>query len=228
MTDLSTLLGIVVPLSWAAAVSPVPLMIFLVMMTLTDKPKLAGVSFYLGALLVLLFTVVIGIWLGNSLSSSGNSNTGVVAAIDLILGAVLLLLGIRSLFEKSDTEGPVVKYMDVGSAASSSTKFKRYFTIGVFIFFVNFSTAMLVLSAGFKIGLADAGSFNNIIAIIVVSIITLVVVEVPLLLFFILPKATEKAMVVLKGWLAKYGNLITGIFFIILGIVLINSGLGQL
>jgi Sap, sulfolipid-1-addressing protein len=228
LTDLSQLLNIVVPLSWAAAVSPVPLMIFLVMMTLTDKPKLAGVSFYLGALLVLLLTVVIGIWLGNSLSSSGNSNTGVVAAIDLILGAVLLLLGIRSLFEKSDTEGPVVKYMDVGSAASSATKFKRYFIIGLFIFFVNFSTAMLVLSAGFKMGLADAGSFNNIIAIIVIAIITLVIIEVPLLLFIILPKATEKAMIGLKGWLGKYGNLVTGVFFIILGIVLINSGLGQL
>ena len=228
MTDLSQLLGIVVPLSWAAAVSPVPLMIFLVMMTLTDKPRLAGVSFYLGAVLILLFTVIIGIWLGNSLSSTGNSNTGVAATIDLIFGAVLLLLGIKSLFEKSDTEGPVVKYMDVGSAASTATKFKHYFIIGVFIFFVNFSTAMLVMSAGMKIGLADAGSFNNIIAVIVITIITMIIIEVPLILFFILPKATKKAMEGLKGWLAKYGNIITGVFFIILGIVLINSGLGQL
>ncbi|MCE5213247.1 MAG: GAP family protein [Methanobacterium sp.] len=198
------------------------------MMTLTDKPRLAGVSFYLGAVLILLFTVLIGIWLGNSLSSTGNSNTGVVATIDLIFGAVLLLLGIRSLFEKSDTEGPVVKYMDVGSAASTATKFKHYFIIGVFIFFVNFSTAMLVMSAGMKIGLADAGSYNNIIAVIVITIITMVIIEVPLLLFFILPKATKKAMVGLKGWLSKYGNIITGVFFIILGLILINSGFGQL
>jgi uncharacterized membrane protein len=175
-----------------------------------------------------LFTVLLGIFLGNTLSSSGNSSTAVVATIDLFLGAVLLLLGIRSLFEKSDTEGPVVKYMDVGSTASNATKFKRYFTIGIFIFLVNFSTAMLVLDAGWKMGLADAGSFNNFIAVIVITIITLVIVEVPLLLFFILPKATAKAMVSLKVWLAKYGNYVTGIFFIILGIVLLNSGLGQL
>lgn len=228
MTDLTTLLGIVVPLSWAAAVSPVPLMIFLVMMTLTDKPRLAGVSFYLGAIVVLLFTVLIGIFLGNTISSSGNSSSAVVATLDLVFGAILLLLGIKSLFEKSDTEGPVVKYMDVGSDASNATKFKRYFIIGIFIFFVNFSTAMLVLDAGWKMGLANASSYNNLIAVIVIMLITLVIVEIPLLLFFIAPKATAKAMVSLKGWLAKYGNLVTGVFFIILGIVLLHSGLGQL
>ena len=87
---------------------------------------------------------------------------------------------------------------------------------------------MLVLDAGWKMGLADASAFNNVIAIIAIMLITLVIVEIPLVLFFIVPKATAKAMVSLKVWLAKYGNLVTGIFFIILGIILLNSGFGQL
>ena len=82
MSVLSQLLIQIIPLSWAAAVSPTALSLFMVMMSITDNPKLAGLSFYFGAIIVLLVTVIIGILLGNGLSSTGHSDPGTIACID--------------------------------------------------------------------------------------------------------------------------------------------------
>ena len=92
MSDLSSLLAITIPLSWAAAVSPVTLSIFLIIMSMAKKPRLAGVSFYLGAIVVLLITVFIGVFLGQKLNASGHTNPATMAAIDIFLGAILILL----------------------------------------------------------------------------------------------------------------------------------------
>ena len=97
MSDLASLLAITIPLSWAAAVSPVTLSIFLVIMSMTEKPRLAGLSFYMGAIVVLLVTVIIGIFLGQKLSVSGHADPTTMAAIDIFLGAVLFLLGFRNI-----------------------------------------------------------------------------------------------------------------------------------
>jgi hypothetical protein len=50
MTDASSLITTILPLAGAAAVSPVALSVFLVIMSLSDDPKLPGLSFYLGPL----------------------------------------------------------------------------------------------------------------------------------------------------------------------------------
>jgi len=229
LTDASQLLIQIIPLSWAAAVSPTALSLFLVMMTLTDNPKLAGLSFYFGAIVVLLLTVFIGIVMGNSLTLTGHSDPATIAAIDLFLGAILVLLGIRNLFGKErENSGALKKYLDVEVNASKFTKFRRYFTVGLLTFLINFSTAIFVLAAGRQIGLADAGLISNVTAILVLTIITLVVIELPLMFFFILPKTAEKVMQPMKTWISNNGNYLIAGFLIIIGLFVIYNGLGRL
>jgi len=122
--DTYQLLIQIIPLAWAAAVSPTALSFFLVMMSMTDKPRLAGLSFYIGAILVFLITVIIGIILGTSLSLSGHSDPSTIAAIDIFLGAILVLLGLRNLFgKKSERQsGVLLKYLKVEDSASNTVK----------------------------------------------------------------------------------------------------------
>jgi len=229
LTDTAQLLFQIIPLSWAAAVSPTALSLFLVMMTLTDNPKLAGLSFYFGAIIVLLITVIIGIVLGNGLSMTGHTSPATIAAVDLFLGAILILLGIRSLFGRGkEGNGALMKYLDIDNNASNLSKFKRYFTVGLLTFLINFSTAIFVLAAGRQIGLADAGLISNLISIVVLAIITLVVIEVPLLFFFVFPETAEKTMKPMKTWIHNNGNYLIAGFLIIIGIYVVYNGLGRL
>jgi len=227
MTDTSLVIQII-PLAWAAAVSPTALSFFLVMMSLTDNPRLAGLSFYLGAIIVFLITVAIGILLGNALTSSGHSDPTTIAAIDLFLGAILVLLGIKSLFRKVKHEGALLHHLKVESTASEFTKFSRYFTVGLLTFLINFSTAIFVLGAARQIGLANAGLVPDIAAIFILGIITLIVIEIPLLFFLLFPKTGEKVIKPMNEWITKNGNYIVAVFLIFIGGYVVYNGLGRL
>ena len=228
--DTYQLLIQIIPLAWAAAVSPTALSFFLVMMSMTDKPRLAGLSFYIGAILVFLITVIIGIILGTSLSLSGHSDPSTIAAIDIFLGAILVLLGLRNLFgKKSERQsGVLLKYLKVEDSASNTVKFRRYFTVGFLTFLINFSTAVFVLAAARQIGLAKGALFTDAVAIIVLGIITLVVIEVPLLFFLLFPKTGAKAMKPVDNWISSHGNILIAVFLIVIGAYIIFNGLIKL
>jgi threonine/homoserine/homoserine lactone efflux protein len=226
----TSLLIQIIPLAWAAAVSPTALSLFLIMMSLTDNPRLAGLSFYAGAIIVFLITVVIGILLGNSLTVSGHSDQGTLASIDIFLGALLILLGIRNIFgERSQNHGvALLKYLKIENTASNFSKLKRYFTVGFLTFLINFSTAIFVLAAARQIGLANAGLIDSASAIIILGIITLVVIEIPLLFFLIFPGTSEKTLQPVNKWITTNGNYLVAAFLIVIGIYIVYNGLGRL
>lgn len=229
MSELSSLLGVVVPLSWAAAVSPVAFSIFLVIMSMTEKPRLAGISFYAGAIMVLLVTLVIGVFLGQKLAASGQTNPATMASIDLFLGAVLVLLGIRNFAAKNENKGSnILDRLQIDQNASIPHQVYKYFTIGIFAFIMNFSTAIFVLAAGRAIGVAHASLGNDAISIVILIAITLLIIEVPLIFFVSFPKKAQKLLVPVDEWIHNHGNLVTGIFCIVIGIFVVYSGLQKL
>jgi threonine/homoserine/homoserine lactone efflux protein len=229
MSELSSLLTATITLSWAAAVSPVTLSIFLILMSMTKNPKMAGVSFYLGAIVVLLITVFIGIFLGQKLTAGGVSDPGTMAAIDVFLGAVLFLLGLRNLVSKDESKSSrILKYLKIDPGSSSFSMFRRYFTVGVIAFLMNFSTAIFVLATGRVIGVTNAGFGPDALAIIVLIIIALLIIEIPLIFFLVLPKKAEKVTKPVNEWITEHGNILTGLFCIGIGLIVVLSGLQKI
>ena len=229
MSDLSNLLSITIPLSWAAAVSPVTLSIFLVIMSMTKKPRLAGFSFYFGAIIVLLVTVFIGVLLGQKLTASGHANPSTMAAIDVFLGALLVLLGIRNFGSKDDSRGgKFLKSLKIDPNASTFSEFVKYFTIGIIAFLMNFSTAIFVLATGRAIGVANAGFTNDGVAVIILIFIALLIVEIPLLFFVIIPGKAHKATQTIDEWINNHGNIVTGLFCVLIGIFIVYNGIQKL
>lgn len=222
MTDASSLITSILPLAGAAAVSPVVLSIFLVIMSLSDNPKLSGLSFYLGTIVVLLITVFIGIFLGHKLTGGGAGDPRTMAAIDMSLGAVLILLGFRNFVSKK--ENKIFKYLTINEKTSVFSSFKRYFSIGFIAFLTNFSTAIFILAAGRVIGVANAGFVPDIGAILILTLITLLVIEIPLLFFLILPKKAKKITAPINEWISSHGNLVTGLFCVGIGLYILYNG----
>lgn len=218
LITLSQLLMQVIPLSWAAAVSPVSLSIFLFMISFTDNRRLAGFSFFFGAIILLLIVVSIGIILGQSLIVTNSQNT-IKDGIDLFLGIILVLLGIRSIF-KENHENSFFKFLQVDKNVSTISKFGRYFIIGFFTFLINFSTSIFVLGAGREIGLADVGLIPTLVSVFVLIIITMILLEIPFLLFLLKPSTAERIMKPLENWVNKNGNYIISAFLLVIGIVI--------
>lgn len=229
MSDLASLLAVTIPLSWAAAVSPVTLSIFLVIMSMTKKPRLAGLSFYMGAIVVLLVTVFIGIFLGQKLSAAGHSDPITMASIDIFLGAVLFLLGFRNLTSKEHGKSNnILNRLQVDPDSSSSRLFFKYLSMGIIAFLMNFSTAIFVLAAGRAIGVANAGLINDSTSVIILIIITLIIIEIPLLFFIIFPEKAREVMNPVNKWISNHGNIVTGLFCLGIGAFVVYSGLQKL
>jgi threonine/homoserine/homoserine lactone efflux protein len=225
MTDVSSLIITILPLAAAAAVSPVILSVFLVIMSISDNPRLSGLSFYLGAIVVLLVTVFIGIFLGHKLTG-GVGHPTTIAAIDMFLGAVLILIGFRNFTSKK--ESSLFKSLTIDKKASAFSIFKRFFSIGFIAFLTNFSTAIFVLAAGRVIGVTDAGFIPDAGAILTLTIITLLLIEVPLLFFIILPGKAKQATKPVNEWISSHGNIVTGLFCVGIGLYVIYNGIGRL
>jgi threonine/homoserine/homoserine lactone efflux protein len=229
MSELTSLLAITIPLSWAAAVSPVTLSIFLIIMSMAKKPRLAGLSFYLGAIVVLLVTVLIGVFLGQKLTASGNTNPATMAAIDIFLGAVLVLLGFRNFASNDEHNGNrILKRLQIDPKASTFSQFIKYFSIGIFAFLMNFSTAIFVLATGRAIGVANAGMSNDGIVTIILILITLIIIEIPLLFFVIIPDKAHNVIQPVNDWISNHGNIVTGLFCVAIGIFVVYSGLQKM
>jgi threonine/homoserine/homoserine lactone efflux protein len=229
MADISSLLSSTVPLSWAAAISPVTLSVFLIMVSMAKNQKLAGFSFYIGAIVVLLLTVFIGIFLGEKLTAANAANPITTAAIDIFLGAVLFLLGLRNLVSREESKNNrLLKFVQIKEDSSVFYKFTRYFSIGIIAFLMNFSTAIFVLAVGRVIGVSNQSFGNDLIAILVLILIALLIIEIPLLFFVALPKKAEELTKPIEKWITKHSSLVTGLFCLVIGFYVVYAGIQKL
>jgi threonine/homoserine/homoserine lactone efflux protein len=225
MTDASGLIIQIMPLAWGAAVSPVVLSIFLVIMSISDKPRLSGLSFYLGAIIVLLLVLLMGMLLGNSLSSVGAADPKTTAAIDMVVGVILLILAFRNFaIKEQEHKGGIFKYLKPGKDSTGIVVFGQFFVLGLVSFLTNITTAVFVLAAGKDIALSSAGPGEVTLAIIILTVITLLVVEVPLAIFLIMPHTAHKITKPLNQWISNNGNYVTGLFVLVIGIYITFKG----
>src|SRR5262245_49160112 len=89
------LLGEIIPLAAAAAISPV---VFLVQLsTLTGpRPIARGTAVFAGAAVVLIVLSTIGVLLG---STSFSTNDTLKASLNIVLGGLLMAVGLRALLK---------------------------------------------------------------------------------------------------------------------------------
>ena len=227
MSELSVLLASVLPLALGAAVSPTVLIGIILILSISDRPKLSGIAFYTGAIIILLIVVAAGMIIGRGAEVASSKPPSVASAyFDLALGILLILFGIWKVIKKGD--GAPDKNRFVGKSKSAVSDFIKYMISGLAMFTINFTTTVLVFAAGKDIGLSNAGFTDKLIVVVIITLITLLVVEIPLLIYFTMPKRSEKLLNPLNVWMQKNSRyLMAGIIFIF-GIYLLVKGINVL
>jgi threonine/homoserine/homoserine lactone efflux protein len=213
---MSDLLAQVIPLALAAAISPV---VFLVQLTTLTGPKpiARGSALTAGAAVVLIVLSTIGVAFGGT---SFSSNETLKAALNIVLGALLIAVGLRALLKPPKTKSaePDEKPTSVGRSfvsgaaamASNVTSFALYIPA-------------LALIAGSGLPLGQRG-----IAALIILLITLMVAWVPLLLAAIVPGASSRLLPTLGRWMTENDRWIQVVLGFGFGIWLVVKGVRAL
>jgi len=228
MSELSTLLFDILPLALGAAVSPTVLVGIILILSIAERPKLSGIAFYMGAIIILLIVVAAGILLGKGAAAvaAGKPPSAASAYFDLALGIALILFGIRRVAKKGDDTPDKTRF--VGKSKSAISDFIKYMILGLGMFTINFTTTVLVFAAGKDIGISGTGLTDQLIVIVILTVITLLVVEIPLLIYFTMPERSEKILEPLNRWMQKNSRYLMAAIIFVFGIYLIVKGIGVL
>jgi hypothetical protein len=210
---MSDLLGQVVPLALAAAISPV--LFLLQLNTLTGpRPLARGSALTAGAAIVL----IVGSTLAVALGGTGFSTRSTLqAAINIGFGVLLIAVGLRALLKppKPKPPDPDVKPASIGRSflagaggmASNVTTFALY-------------VPALALIAGSELPLGQRG-----LAGLTILVLTLMVAWVPLLLAATVPVASRRLLPALGRWMTDNNRWIQVVLGLGFGIWLLAKGL---
>lgn len=228
MSDLFNLLTIVVPIALIAALSPTTFTVMVLLLSLSKKPKTSGLGFLTGSLLIILSAALIGLFAAESASFVANTEFHLLPAwINIILGFILLYFGIRILFKK-DYEADEVnvenrlkdRYSDFGFFGSA--------LLAMGLFALNLITTIMVFFASNQIAASSVNWMGKIISLILLVIITLLLVEIPLIICFLVPQKAGNILSMLNIWIQKKGHYLTGGLTIVIGIYILFNGLKEL
>lgn len=145
--------------------------------------------------------------------ASGEPPSKTSGYFDIILGILLILFGIRRI--RKEDSGPDKNKFGSDKSKSTVSEFIKYMLLGFGMFVINFTTTVLVFAAGKDIGLSIAPIIDKLIVILILTIITLIVVEIPLLIYLTMAKRSEKILGALNVWMQKNSKyLMAGIIFL--------------
>ena len=222
MSGTVSLLAQIIPLAFGAAVSPTALMGIILLLSISKKPKISGMGYYAGSILMVLIVLCVGFILGNGVSSESPHPNPLLAAIDLILGVILLIMGIIRIFRPQ--KSPKHRFNGEHPDSSSLLVFLKGLSFGFMMFFINFSTTLIVLEAGKLIATAAVPITGKVTVSVILILITLLVCEVPLLIYFLLPSRSEKLLSKINVWMQKNGHILMGLVILAIGLYLIWIG----
>ncbi|MHA7986237.1 GAP family protein [Rathayibacter sp. CAU 1779] len=218
-------IGSTLPLAIGIAISPVP-MIAAILLLLSPKAKSTGIGFLLGWVVGITVAVIVFTALSSILPASDPDATHpIVGVIDIVLGALLLLIGIRQ-WRSRPKLGEEPKLPAWMKAIDTMTAM-RGFVLGILLSAVNPKNLLLAVSAGLAIGSSGIAVWQIVIVIVVFVLIAACSILIPVVAYLTASKQMSGPLETLRGWLTDNNATIMAVLMFVIGVVVIGKGIGQ-
>ena len=207
----------------AAMLSPTTLTFSVLALVLGDRPRRTGIMFYFGALgATLAVGVVASFFIGDIAASDGPSPKTWVAIVDIILAAFLfawVLLVVRRPVDPKKMEGMVAQMSKVATSPAIAV-------VG--------AGAVLANPGGFipialkDISETDPSTTQYIVEWLFFSLVSLLPLAVAIVMLFIAPDRTKRALVSIRDWLIRNAMKVAGAIVGLLALSLLRNGIAGL
>lgn len=219
-------IGQLLPVGLAAALSSVPVTVLLVIM-MSPRRRVAAVPFALGCLLGTLIIVLAASLAAQFLPEPRQRRSDeVTAVLELALGAALVLVGIRTWRRRHGSGGDLQLPSWAGSAIDRLSAV-RAFGLGMIIE-LRPKSALLACVVSLQVHAAQRGDPGPLAVIVIYVLIATSTVTVPVLATIISPDRMEPRLSRAADTLGAEGQLISAIVLLMIGVVVIGSGLQDL
>ncbi len=218
-------LGALLPLAIAVTISPIPI-VAEILLLFTKKPvgnaSAYLVGFAVGVAAVLGVLVVVA----NSVNLTRSGPSKGAAAIQLILGAGLLVAARRRLRRRSPPgqAAPTPKWMD---GITGSTPLKSL-GLGAVIGAANPKNIAVGVAGAVVISSAGLTAGQAVVAIVVYVVIAALGVATPLVVMVALHDRSRAILDGWKDWLGQNNAVVLAVLFLVFGVILIGKGVAGL
>jgi Sap, sulfolipid-1-addressing protein len=219
-------IGQSLPLAVGVALSPVPIIAVVLMLT-TPKARANGPAFVLGWLLGL---GVVGAIVLALAGPGGASEEGQPAAwvswLKLLLGLLLLLVAVRQFRgrPRGDEEAPLPKWMGAIDRFGPGQALGG----GAALAGANPKNLLLAVAAAAAIAQTGIAGGQQAVAYAVFAVVGTLGVGAPVVVYFSMGKRSEKLLGRLKDWMAHNNAVIMAVLCLVIGVKLIGDALGGL
>ena len=224
---LSQIIGEILPLTLAIAISPLTI-VAVILMLLSPNARSTGPGFLIGWVVGVIVPVTVFVFIAGALPPKGDADGPdmIRAAIQFVLAILLLLLAVKQWRGRPRPgEDPVLpKWM----AAIDSFTFTRALGLGLLLSLPRPKNLLMAASAGMIIGGAGMAVSAELIATAVFVLCAVSTVLIPVTAYFIASERLRKPLKAFHEWLARENIVITTVLLTVIGVLMIGKAIGSL
>lgn len=223
---MAEVIGELLPLAVAVAVSPVPI-IAVILMLLGPRARVMGLGFLAGWVAGILAAILLFTWLaGSTGSGAGDEPPAVVPWVRLVLGVLLILLSVLQ-WRRRPEPGQTAQ-MPKWMAAIDKFSPAKAFGLGLLLSAVNPKNLAMGIAGGVSIGGAALSGGQQAVAVAVFAVIAACTVALPVIAYTVAAEKMRAPLDSLKGWLQANNATVMSILLLVIGTVLLGKGIGGL
>ena len=214
------------PLAVGVALSPVPIIAVVLMLT-SRKARVNGPVFVLGWLLGLgvVGAIVLSVAGSAGASSSGSPATW-VSWVKIVLGVLLLVVAVRQFRgrPRGDEQPPMPKWM----ARIDNTSPVAALGLAAVLSGANPKNLLLAVSGGAAIAQTGIPGGQQAVAYLVFAVIGTLGVGIPVAMYFVLGQRSDKLLGGLKDWMSQHSAVIMTVLCLIIAAKLFGDAISAL
>ena len=208
-----------------AAAAIAPLMILAVILLLSSEKGLAkATSFILGRIICYTAWSIAFFYLFDRLSGSDSGPSTSKLIINIVLGALLLLLAVKNIFKKNNPDAPPPKWMRKLDKAKTGALFGLVFGLSI----IQIRYVILIMAGVTLINETQIPQGQLVIAYIILIFFVIWPQLIPIILYLILGNRAHKILSSLRTWLVNNQKIVNIIVLVLFGIVLLWKGISGL
>ncbi len=221
---MSDAIGQVLSFAVAAGLSPIPI-VGVVLMLGSPRGRVNGPVFVAGwvASIMALGGVVLLVAGGAGAGDAGDSSQG-NATLKLVLGILLLFIALRQWRgrPKAGEHPDPPKWMAAVDSFTAARSAALAFALAV----VNPKNLVLVVGAAAAIAQTGAATGDQIVALVVFTLIATLGVGVPVAMYLVMGERSKGKLDDLKSWMASNNGAIMAVICLLIGAKLIGDAVG--